>query len=474
MSEYISISPTTGTGNKVITATTLDYNISGENILGRIDITNGIVSKTVNVKQKYQPVMQQFASSTFPATGGSIYCTVKSEYDVVFRSVPLWIRIFDSSTGTEYVEGQRIAAGTFSATTTLRLEAEANTSTTERTVGSTFNMAHYINNSLSNRVSYFHFTQDGTAPRKEISVYPILVTVASAVTSTTIQYFELNCTIDHVNGSTAGTFTITAGTPNNGNLPLYFPANTGRERRGYITLYFYDTDGDSYSTTVTIVQQEAAYRPIITINPTALTFDSYEMSTQTAVVTSNGPFSASVTDSAYFAVTPSTGASGTTTLYIMTLSANTSTSPRTSTVLVTSTSGSPTVSKSIMLTQTGQTTPVTSDTVDVYITVQGLRAYGGDFQMFLSLTSDNGYSSSTGKTYYADNYGENMSLAIHYVGEQTQLLLSIGVNRYCSCIITYGANPSVTYALQQGMNTYNFNFEHNAHFTLEFIMQGSV
>lgn len=270
MSQYITISPSGGTGNGIITATTLQSNISGDNILGTIAITNGIRGKNVAVKQKYQPVMNQFASTTFPASGGNIYFTVKTEYDIVFRSVPNWIRIFNDSTDEEFIQGQRISYSALTANTTFRLTAEANTSS-ERSVGSTFNMGHYIGNVLQNRVSYFSFRQEGASGPKSITITPLYIEVGSAATSTTVTMNLVNCMFDHMTTSSAGSFTITASTPLHSNITLTFPTNSGSERRGYLTFYLYDTDGNAYTATVTVVQAASYVPPTPSVYTTAIT-----------------------------------------------------------------------------------------------------------------------------------------------------------------------------------------------------------
>lgn len=155
-----TISPATGNGTTNITVTPSGYNTDGEDRVSTLTLSNSINTKQVALRQKYQPIMNQFGSTNFPASGGNIYFTVRTEYDIVFRSVPSWIRIFNDSTGVEYSEGERISFTGLTANTTFRLTAEPNPTQSSRSISSTFNMGHYIGNALQNRVSYFSFTQD--------------------------------------------------------------------------------------------------------------------------------------------------------------------------------------------------------------------------------------------------------------------------------------------------------------------------
>lgn len=158
---YFTIEPSTGNGRTTVIVTPSSYNNSGEDRVSTLTLSNSLNSKTVTLRQRYQPVMSQFASTTFPATGGTIFFTVHTEYDIVFRSVPSWITI--SLNGTTYSQGQRISSGVAD-NQTFTLTAEANTETTSRSVSSTFNMGHYIGNELQNRVSYFSFSQEAATP----------------------------------------------------------------------------------------------------------------------------------------------------------------------------------------------------------------------------------------------------------------------------------------------------------------------
>ena len=154
-STKFTYSPTGGTGSTTITCSVNETNIGQSDKTATITLTNGAVATTVVLKQRYRPYFQQFGSTTFPSTGGSIYFTVHTEYDIVFRSKPDWITI--KLNDTTYNEGTRISSGVAN-NSTFTLEAAPNTGQS-RGVGSTFNMGHYIGNTLASYVSYFSFTQ---------------------------------------------------------------------------------------------------------------------------------------------------------------------------------------------------------------------------------------------------------------------------------------------------------------------------
>lgn len=160
-STLFSINPTTGQGNTTVNVSVNEVNSGTEDKVATVTVSNGANSDTVTLRQKYCPYFVQFASTTFPSTGGNIYFTIHSEYDVVFRSVPNWITISDGH-GTTFAEGQRISSGTVDGQT-FTLTADANTGGA-RTVTGTFNMGHYIGQYLQNRVTYFNFTQEAYVP----------------------------------------------------------------------------------------------------------------------------------------------------------------------------------------------------------------------------------------------------------------------------------------------------------------------
>lgn len=155
-SNFFTYAPTAATGNRIISVSANTWNTGSADVLSVIGFsagTTGTFYTNVTVRQKYCPRRTQIGSTTFPDTGGTIYFTVNTEYDIVFRSVPDWITI--TKNGVTYTEGQRISSG--SASGTYALVAAPN-SGEQRTVNY-MNMGHYIGNTLQNQYSYFYFTQ---------------------------------------------------------------------------------------------------------------------------------------------------------------------------------------------------------------------------------------------------------------------------------------------------------------------------
>lgn len=159
-SNYFTISPTTGNGNTIVDVTPKSTNTGTTDRLTTVTLSNGAASVTVSLRQRYKPYFEQFGSTTFPASGGSILFTVHTEYPVAFRSIPDWITV--SAGGTTYREGQQIPASTADGTT-FTLTAPANPSTSSRSFGATFNMGHYVNNVLQSSVQYFTGSQAGSS-----------------------------------------------------------------------------------------------------------------------------------------------------------------------------------------------------------------------------------------------------------------------------------------------------------------------
>lgn len=244
-----TIDPATGAGRTTIIVTPSNYNTDGEDRVSTLTLSNSLNSKTVTLRQKYQPVMQQINPTVFPATGGTIYFTVDTEYDIVFRSVPSWITI--ACNGVTYVEGERISSGVAN-NQTFTLTADENTGA-ERSVGTTFNMGHYIGNALQNRVSYFHFTQEegyqpvptGTFYLSNTSTYDVY---GNATTGDT--YNTGNFMVSSVAGSNSGVthtvpFFIDSMQLTLSPLPSY-PQNVtitlrNTSRSGSITAYYDET-----------------------------------------------------------------------------------------------------------------------------------------------------------------------------------------------------------------------------------------
>lgn len=142
-STHFYYNPTTGTGNAQVTISAATQNATTADKSATITLTNGVNSVTVNVLQKYKPYKMQ-GPTGIPATGGTITLTARSEYDIVFRSVPTWLTIW--SGGTQVQEGQRVSLPT--QTGVFTLSAGTNTGA-ERSAGYYgMNMSHYIGDTL--------------------------------------------------------------------------------------------------------------------------------------------------------------------------------------------------------------------------------------------------------------------------------------------------------------------------------------
>lgn len=288
-SEHFWYNPTTGNGSTQVSVSADTTNSTHADKVSTITFTAGSASKTVTVRQKYMPYKQQFASTTFPATGGDIYFTVHSDYDVVFRSVPDWITI--SREGTVYSQGQRISSGVVD-NKTFTLTAEENTGAS-RTVNNTMNMGHYIGDTLQSNYDYFSFHQDGAVAPPNITLSPIYIEVGSAATSTTITMSVNNCTFDHMTTSSAGSFTIVASNPVNNIITLTFPATTSTAvTRASLSFYLYDTDGNAYAATIAVVRAGKAQTKDMALSPTGDTVTSassnYTIVVMTTACTFNG------------------------------------------------------------------------------------------------------------------------------------------------------------------------------------------
>lgn len=239
-STYFTYSPTFGQGDTTTSVRANSVNNERRDRTATLSITNGASTAQVHLRQKFCPYLTQIGSTTFPATGGSIYFTVNTEYDIVFRSVPDWITI--QKNGVTYLEGVRISSG--SANGTYELIAAPN-SGEARSVGTTMNMAHYVGNELQHYYSYLNFTQE-TSDRILPLTFEILTggtinflhnrTLVSDVGDLTIQYQINDGTWTNLTSSTAGTsFQVAAGdvvkfkgdNAKYGSLPLSYTTFSG-------------------------------------------------------------------------------------------------------------------------------------------------------------------------------------------------------------------------------------------------------
>lgn len=166
-STNFNYSPTTGTGNAQISVSAITINNGDDDKRATITVSNGVNQASVTLIQRYCPYFRMNGSDmpVIPSTGGSVTFVVHTEYDIVFRSVPDWITVYSGS--TEMQEGQRIPASSASGVT-FTITADPNTGE-ERYTSATFNMGHYIGNTLQQRVQYFNITQEADT---SISVVP--------------------------------------------------------------------------------------------------------------------------------------------------------------------------------------------------------------------------------------------------------------------------------------------------------------
>ena len=143
-STYFYYSPTTGTGNAQVTLSAASTNNTTTDKSASITITNGVSSATVNVIQYYKPYKMQGPTS-IPATGGTITLTAQSHYDIVFRSVPLWLTVWSGN--TQIQEGARVslAPNTYGVFT---LSAGTNNGAQRTSQYAGMNMSHYIGDTL--------------------------------------------------------------------------------------------------------------------------------------------------------------------------------------------------------------------------------------------------------------------------------------------------------------------------------------
>lgn len=275
-STNFTYTPTTGSQTTTISVYPVEFNNTEHNKIATATFTNGTASADVIFKQKYVPYIRSVGGTTIAQTGGTIYYSVGTEYDIVFRSVPDWITI--SQGNNTFVEGQRIPAISADGKT-FAFTAGENTGET-RTVGATFNMGHYIGNTLQQRVEYIYVKQDGVILTPSITLSPLYFNVSSAATSATVHMTVENCVFDYYTTSSAGYFTIiAAASPDaNNDIALTFPANnTFSSRFGKLSFYLYDTSGHAFTATIDVTQ--AAAGGIVTdVNAVLFEYNEYNAS----------------------------------------------------------------------------------------------------------------------------------------------------------------------------------------------------
>lgn len=146
-STNFNYSPTTGNGNTNVSVSASTNNLGTADRTATLTFSNGVNSKSVSITQKYRPYINNYGSTTFPATGGTLNVTAHTEYDVVFRSIPEWITSITIN-NVVYSEGQRIAASAVDGQA-VYFTASANTGSTQRTTHYYgMNMAWYVGDTL--------------------------------------------------------------------------------------------------------------------------------------------------------------------------------------------------------------------------------------------------------------------------------------------------------------------------------------
>ena len=143
-STYFYYSPTTGTGNAQVTLSAASTNNTTTDKSASITITNGVSSATVNVIQYYKPYVVQGPTTIIPAAGGTITLTAQSHYDIVFRSVPLWLTIWSGN--TQIQEGARVSLAPNRTNTCRYCRKALYRVSTSQNAG--MNMSHYIGDTL--------------------------------------------------------------------------------------------------------------------------------------------------------------------------------------------------------------------------------------------------------------------------------------------------------------------------------------
>lgn len=255
-----NITPTSGINNSVFTVTPTGSNTSSGDYTGTCTVsdTQGeAASRYVSLKQKYRPYFFQGVTD-IPASGGSINFVVHTEYDIVFQQIPSWITVKKGN--TTYTEGQRISKEDVDGQT-LTLTGTRNTGTDPETdtrrVTNTFNMGHYVGNTLQSYVQYFQLEQEIAAL---ILVTPTAMTFTYKSSSTD---FFLIQTTGVTNMHLTNSNPAFALSPTSGQAGIYsastIDSNTGTSARTSI-ITITDDGNNAASKTVTLTQ---GYRPYL-------------------------------------------------------------------------------------------------------------------------------------------------------------------------------------------------------------------
>ena len=254
-STQFTYSPTTGTGNTIISVSADTTNTGNSDNSATITLTSGVNSATVSVKQRFKPRVAQGPTSV-PATGGTITITAETEYDVVFRSVPLWVSVWSGNTRIQ--EGSRYYVTQGTSAYPFTISAETNTGAARSASTEDFNMAHYIGDTMmdqSYNVSKIQVIQAaGEQPTRNMVLSPTAATVDSGVVYYTIYVPTTACTfcgMTYTNSNAS--FPVTAAKDGN-YISLTFSANTGAQRNTTLTFTLTDENSNTYSRTFSLTQ----------------------------------------------------------------------------------------------------------------------------------------------------------------------------------------------------------------------------
>lgn len=261
-SNNFTYSPASGNGTTNVSVSVQGSNSTHSDKNATLTFSNGTGSKSVTLKQKYIPYLNQ-QLAIIPASGGSITLTAYTEYDIAFIDKPDWITI--TRGGTAVPENQRIAATTASGAT-FTITASENTGAT-RSVSTTFKMSHYIGDTLqTSNYQYIDVTQaSGATPTPTSDDINIIVgfdnynprnnwTIMVSITSYNSTFNSRTFTLNALKPSDEDYITVALNQTGDTNLDVEVIVNTnGSVPAGFTTNNFCSYDGDTepdYSVTL--------------------------------------------------------------------------------------------------------------------------------------------------------------------------------------------------------------------------------
>ena len=147
--------PSYGTGNTQVSVSTASNNLGQTNRVSTLIFDNGTNYKSVTLTQLHQPYFTLNGSTSVPASGGTMYFTVTTDYDFFFYNIPGWIQVKKGN--TTYTNMQRISKSEAGSGNLFSLVIDANTGSS-RSSGQ-FMMGWYIGQVEQNECQYFNLTQ---------------------------------------------------------------------------------------------------------------------------------------------------------------------------------------------------------------------------------------------------------------------------------------------------------------------------